>query len=99
MFDEGQYYHSRKIVGEGDIDDPETNFYFDNANIGMVNATFLPLIMHSNDNAPSRLVGLALLPSGKTKDEYVRIGRAGIDMVDMYMLKDSNLVPREITIV
>ena len=66
--------------GDCDLDQAESDLMSKHTSTKGIEAFFLPLLGHSNDyEQPQRVLGLALLPTGQDK-EYVRIGRAGVDL-------------------
>ncbi|KAL2127192.1 hypothetical protein VTI74DRAFT_11120 [Chaetomium olivicolor] len=71
------------IEGDCDLDGRDESLIFPHVIDGHIEATFLPLLAHHNDgDLPSRIMGLAMLPTNKP-DEYFRIGRAAINL-DLY---------------
>ncbi|OQV00693.1 hypothetical protein CLAIMM_06157 [Cladophialophora immunda] len=89
----------REFKGECDVDDmfDEACRWFDP--LSDVEAKFLPLIMYEGDPDGLRTAGLVLVPSGNKEDEFVRVGRAEVDMPNFQTLQRSTLPAREITIV
>ncbi|KAJ9602680.1 hypothetical protein H2200_012874 [Cladophialophora chaetospira] len=89
----------KDMVGDCDMDDMDDRLWRAHLRRGIVTATFLPLIMYDNDEVPTRLVGLALLPVGGRENEFVRIGRAGVDIESAWDVKNCTLPLTQIVVV
>ncbi|SPO04593.1 uncharacterized protein DNG_07278 [Cephalotrichum gorgonifer] len=86
------------IEGDCDLDGRDKSVISRYVADGHLEATFLPLLAHHNDHdLPSRILGLALLPTDKP-DEYSRIGRAAINLI-AYQYTDSTLPYQELTLI
>lgn len=89
----------REFKGECDIDDTDGDLCLWLDPDAEVEAKFLPLIMYRVDPDGLRTAGLVLVPSGNKEDEFVRVGRAEVDIPNRCTLQRSTLPAREITIV
>lgn len=89
----------KDIKGDCDMDDVDDRLWRAHLRAGVVTATFLPLIMYPNDNVSTRLAGLVLLPVGGRENEFVRIGRAGVDVDSFWAEKDCTLPFTELVVV
>lgn len=68
------------IEGDCDLDGRDESLITPHVIDGHIKAIFLPLLAHHNDwDLPSRIMGLAMLPTNNP-DEYFRIGRAAINL-------------------
>ena len=86
------------MAGVCDLDDDD-RLWRAHLRDGLVTATFLPLIMYHVDSLPTQLAGLALLPVGGCQNEFVRLGRASVDIKNVWAVKDCTLPLTEIVVV
>lgn len=87
------------LRGECDIDDMDSELWLSRVRDGEFEATFLPLIMYRGDPEGLRTAGLVLLPSENGRDEFVRVGRAQVDLPNRHIFEKSTLPIRQLTIV
>ena len=88
----------RAFLGECHVDDSTSAIWLSHARDGFVDATFLPLTMYQLDPEGLRMAGLVIVPT-ENDDEFVRIGRAEIDLPNSRSLRESTLSFRTISII